>query len=273
MHVPTLNPSGAQYLVDGLQTGPANGTCRPVCPLSPGRKNPVMPAGARPRGRPTHDYCQMTRGRKEIPPGEQLLGLRKARDRYQALADQVRNDVDLLQQPEAKLAREQDARRIAHAYEKSIQNMITSCRIRRIDTDASESGSVAVKVALAAFFVVAAGGTVLAVTRPAIPRAVIARIIGGDTAAPQANTRNSAGKAQMPAPRTAPPAPPTVQPAAIAQPVVRATPPARKAEKIRQKSQPVKAAVKDAGGGSFVVKVLQPDGSLKEQSFPATPSR
>ena len=219
----------------------------------------------------------MTRIRKEIPPSQQLLGLRKARDRYQALADQVRDDVDLLQQPEQKLARERDARRIAHAYEKSIQNMITSCRIRRIDTDASESGSVAVKVALAAFFVVAAGGTVLAVTRPAIPRAMIARIIGGDAAAPQAKTRNSAAgaKAQMPVPqeRTAPPVPPAVQPAAIAQPVVRATPPAPKAEKIPQKSRPVKAAVKDPGSGSFVVKVLQPDGSLKEQSFPATPSR
>jgi hypothetical protein len=221
----------------------------------------------------------MTRGRKEIPPGEQLLGLRKARDRYQALADQVRDDVDLLQQPEAKLARERDARRIAHAYEKSIQNMITSCRIRRIDTDASESGSVAVKVALAAFFVVAAGGTVLAVTRPAIPRAMIARIIGGDAAVSQAKSQNSAAaaRAQMPVPqeRAAPPVPPApaVQPAAIAHPVVHATPPARKAEKIPQKSQPGKAAAKDAGGGSFVVKVLQPDGSLKEQSFPATPSR
>lgn len=205
------------------------------------------------------------------------MGLRKARDRYQALADQVRDDVDLLQQPEAKLARERDARRIAHAYEKSIQNMITSCRIRRIDTDASESGSVAVKVALAAFFVVAAGGTVLAVTRPAIPRAMIARIIGGDAAVPQAKSQNSVAgaKAQMPAPQmpTAPPVPPAVQPAATAHAAVRATPPARKAEKIRQKSQPVKAAVKDAGSGSFVVKVLQPDGSLKEQSFPATPSR
>jgi hypothetical protein len=217
----------------------------------------------------------MTKGRKEIPPSEQLLGLRKARDRYQALADQVRDDIDILQQPDEKLARERDARRIAHAYEKSIQNMITSCRIRRIDTDASESGSVAVKVALAVFFVVVAGGTVLAVTRPAIPRAMIARIIGGDAAAPPAKNHNSAAKAQMPGPqeRTAPPVPPAVQPAARAHPVVRATPPARKAKKTPQKSQPVKAAVKDAGGGSFVVKVLQPDGSLKEQSFPATPSR
>jgi hypothetical protein len=121
--------------------------------------------------------------------------------------------------------------------------------------------------------VVAAGGTVLAVTRPAIPRAMIARIIGGDAAAPQAKSQNSAGKAQMPAPQTAPPVPPAVQPAATAHAAVRTTPPARKVEKIRQKSQPVKAAVKDAGSGSFVVKVLQPDGSLKEQSFPAAPSR
>jgi hypothetical protein len=220
----------------------------------------------------------MTKGRKEIPPGEQLLGLRKARDRYQALADQVRDDIDLLQRPEEKLTRERDARRIAQAYEKSIQNMVASCRIRRIDTDASESGSVAVKFAMAAFFVVAAGGTVLAVTRPAIPRSVIARIIGGDTAVagPQVKSQNSvaATGAQMPVPQErTPPAPPAaeVRPAAIVRPVVRATPPASKAQKIPPKPQPVKA--KDAEGGSFVVKVLQPDGSLKEQNFPIKPSR
>ena len=112
----------------------------------------------------------MTKGRKEIPPSEQLWGLRKARDRYVALADQLRDDIDLLQRPEEKLARERDARRIAQAYEKSIENMVASCRVRRIDVHASESGSAAVKFALAAFFVVVAGGSVLAVTRPAIPR-------------------------------------------------------------------------------------------------------
>ena len=122
----------------------------------------------------------MTKGRKEIPPSEQLWGLRKARDRYVALADQLRDDVDLLQRPEEKLARERDARRIAQAYEKSIENMVVSCRTRRIEIHGSESGSAAVKFALAAFFVVVAGGGVLAVTRPAIPRAIMARIIGAD---------------------------------------------------------------------------------------------
>jgi hypothetical protein len=110
---------------------------------------------------------------------------------------------------------------------------------------------------------------------------MIARLIGGDAgaAAPQSKSQNSiaAARAQMPVPqeRAAPPIlpAPNVQPAAIARPIVRATQPASKVEKIPQKPRAVKAAVKDAGGGSFVVKVLQPDGSLKEQSFPITPSR
>jgi hypothetical protein len=228
----------------------------------------------------------MTKGRKEIPPGEQLLGLRKARDRYQALADQVRDDIDLLQQPEEKLTRERDARRIAQAYEKSIQNMVTSCRIRRIDTDASESGSVAVKFALAAFFVVAAGGTVLAVTRPAIPQALVARIVGTETvaAAPLVNPVipvSSTTQMIFPAREwsaVAPPALSTPQmPLAVDHPAAPAGPPVHVAERGPQKAEPAKAPTKASpkasdSGEHIMVKVLQADGSLKEQSFSAAPS-
>jgi hypothetical protein len=220
----------------------------------------------------------MTKGRKETTPGEQLWELRKARDRYNTLADRLRNDVDLLQKPEEKLARERDARRIAHAYEKSIENMVASCRIRRIDTDASQSGSVAAKFALAAFFVVAAGVAFVAVARPALLRIPMARIVGAYAvaAAPQVKSQNTAAEAQMPVP-TAPAARPAmsardVQPAAIPHRVVRATPPASKLEGVRQKRHSAKM-IDARGEGRFVAKVLQPDGTLKEQSFPTVPPR
>jgi hypothetical protein len=222
----------------------------------------------------------MTKGRKEIPPSEQLWGLRKARDRYVALADQLRDDIDLLQRPEEKLARERDARRIAQAYEKSIENMVTSCRVRRIDVQASNSGSVAVKFALAAFLVVIAGGSVLAVTRPAIPRAIMARIIGADTATttPSVTPDIPAGNTtQMifPTKEWSAVAPPALSvpgvPLALGRPVASPSPPVHVAKHAPQKES-VKAPIKTTDNGErIVVKVLQPDGSLKEQSFPATP--
>jgi hypothetical protein len=222
----------------------------------------------------------MTKGRKETTPGEQLWELRKARDRYNTLADRLRNDVDLLQRPEEKLARERDARRIAHAYEKSIENMVASCRIRRIDTDASQSGSVAAKFALAAFFAVAAGVGFVAVARPALLRIPMARIVGAYAivAAPQVKSQNTVADtaAQMPVPTQPAVRPalsaPDVQRAVNPHRVVRATPPASKMEGVRQKQHPAK--VIDARGESrFVAKVLQPDGTLKEQSFPTIPPR
>jgi hypothetical protein len=222
----------------------------------------------------------VTRGRKEIPPDEQLWGLRKARDRYQALADQVRDDVDLLQQPEEKLARERDARRIAHAYEKSVQNMITSCRIRQIDMQASESGSVAAKVAMVAFFIAAAGAGFVAVARPSVPQAMLARITGADAAAPIAKSRRPVADTAVQAPVPSKPAPepsampvPNIQPAKNRHSVVRTGPVTPAAKRASRQRQPVKAIGGAADGGShFVVKVIQPDGTLKEQSFPSAPS-
>ena len=210
--------------------------------------------------------------------------MRKARDRYTALADQFRDGIELLEKPEEKRARERDARRIAQAYEKSIQNMITSCRIRQINTRAAESGNVAVKFALTVFFVVVAGGTVLAVVRPAIPQAVMARIMGAAdavVAAPVAKSRAPVADtaAQAPVPSKSAPASsampvPNAQPATAPHRVVRAAPVAPAAKRMPRKRHFAKAAGHNGDAGShFMVKVLQPDGSLKEQSFPTTPSR
>jgi hypothetical protein len=60
--------------------------------------------------------------RKEVPPAQQLEGLRAARDRYAALADRIRNTApEPGESPQMHEKREQDARRAAAAYENSIQ--------------------------------------------------------------------------------------------------------------------------------------------------------
>src|SRR6185437_11968463 len=64
----------------------------------------------------------MVHGRIEPSPDEQLLELRRSRDRYAALAEQLHDDPALTL--EEKLVREFDARRIAHAYENSITNAV-----------------------------------------------------------------------------------------------------------------------------------------------------
>jgi len=65
--------------------------------------------------------------RIEISPTQQLEGLRKARDYYVALADAIHSSPPDPSEPEAEhMKREQEARRIAAAYQKSfnIQNVL-----------------------------------------------------------------------------------------------------------------------------------------------------
>ena len=79
----------------------------------------------------------MAQGRIEMSSAEQLVELRKARDRYKALADRFREEGDALASRfesegdpiivmQEKLRHERDARRIASAYEKSIANIEAS---------------------------------------------------------------------------------------------------------------------------------------------------
>jgi hypothetical protein len=58
--------------------------------------------------------------RREVPPAQQLESLRQARDFYSALAEQLRNSPPAEgETEETRLAREQNARRVAAAYENS----------------------------------------------------------------------------------------------------------------------------------------------------------
>ena len=62
----------------------------------------------------------MAHGRIETTPEQQLAELRRAYERYAALADQLKDTTDPEIDAELSLARAQDALRIAHAYEKTI---------------------------------------------------------------------------------------------------------------------------------------------------------
>ena len=67
-------------------------------------------------------------------------------------------------------------------------------------------------------------------------------------------------------------------PLAVDRPALPPSPPVHVAERAPQKTESAKAPEKTSAkatdsGDRIVVKVLQPDGSLKEQSFPATPRR
>jgi periplasmic protein TonB len=64
----------------------------------------------------------MIHGRIETTPQEQLEELRQAHARYIRLADDLKDETDSEADPEERKAREEDARRIAHAYERTIAN-------------------------------------------------------------------------------------------------------------------------------------------------------
>ena len=66
----------------------------------------------------------MVSGRVEPSPDEQLHALRETRDRYLALADQIKKNNDPLADPQKRLAEEKNARRIANSYDKSIANSL-----------------------------------------------------------------------------------------------------------------------------------------------------
>jgi periplasmic protein TonB len=64
----------------------------------------------------------MVHGRIETTPQEQLEELRRAHARYIRLADELKDASGPEADPEDRKAREEDARRIAHAYERTIAN-------------------------------------------------------------------------------------------------------------------------------------------------------
>jgi hypothetical protein len=228
----------------------------------------------------------MIQGRIEPTPPEQLAELRKARDRYNALADQLRDDPDLPSNLEEKLERERDARRIASAYDKSIANMIASCRIRRIQTNLSTSGSARTSFAVIAFLVVAGGAAFFAFAQPPAHPAKATQISAAGAranwAAPARESRNgsavSPAQAQdsdknigyAPSPTSVTKTLPAEQPPQN----IRVVETKYRSKYTRHRLHPANT-VPDAGhaDSGFVAKVLQQDGTLQEQYFPATAPR
>jgi TonB family protein len=67
----------------------------------------------------------MAYSRREIAPSDQIKALRHARDRYAEMADRIHNDIDSTLDATERQTREDDARRIAKAYDRSLSNSLT----------------------------------------------------------------------------------------------------------------------------------------------------
>lgn len=205
------------------------------------------------------DRRAMAAGRKEIPPSEQLWGLRHARDHYQALADKLKDDPDFEGTPGEKRERELEARRIAGAYEKSVANMVASCRIRHVDLDPSEPGRAGAHFAILFLFAATAGGAAyFLLPHPDLPRIrILFEPDGGAPVTPKGSEKRAGNPVPLASPQAAAFVRPAGAPAEIA-PAIRPTPRPEFAES---------SGAPDPGG--FVAKVLQPDGSLQEEFFKA----
>lgn len=66
----------------------------------------------------------MAYGRREIAPSDQIKALRHARDQYVQLADRIHNETDPALDDAQKQLREDNARRIAKAYDRSLSNNV-----------------------------------------------------------------------------------------------------------------------------------------------------
>ena len=116
----------------------------------------------------------MTHGRIETTPEQQLAELRVAYTRYTTLAEQWRDDA--LTDPDERQAREQDARRIAHAYEKTIAS--TALRLESMHrTHAEALGFTPLAKTLSVMLGVAviSGGAATVYLRPELFRDVMPR--------------------------------------------------------------------------------------------------
>ena len=224
----------------------------------------------------------MAQGRIEMSSAEQLVELRKARDRYKALADSFREEGDALASRfesegdpiivmQEKLKHERDARRIANAYEKSIANIEASSNLMQ-QAPSSRQGArnIGTRLAVLGFFL-AAAATALVVGYPAFYRQGLA-YLAGVWASPKSAPAPAAPTPPVAPMDTAPPIEPAPAAAARQSPIAPkpAVVPKKRAARIPEERGSKPAPSKE---GDFVVKVLQPDGTLKEQTFTARPRR
>ncbi len=220
----------------------------------------------------------MVHGRIEMSSAEQLMELRKARDRYSALADHFREEGDALAKQfesegdplivmEEKLKSERDARRIANAYEKSIANIEASSEaMRQAKVSGPGARSIGTGLAVLAIILVAAGAVTLAVAYPQIYEQALAYL-------PGSNQNHAAPLAKVPVAAPSPPAAKAAPPDLVVPRSVVARVPAKK-QPVRETQKPVRAPDPSIRHeDDIVVKVLQPDGTLKEQVFSARPRR
>ncbi|MES2255037.1 MAG: hypothetical protein V4559_08350 [Pseudomonadota bacterium] len=234
----------------------------------------------------------MAQGRKEMTSAEQLVELRKARDRYKALADSFRKEGDILADRfrdegdplivmEEKLKRERDARRIANAYEKSIANIVaSSTSMRRAQTSGPYAGSARIKLIVLIVVIAVAAVAFLAVGGgPETYRRVLAYFSSGSmnsAALPVSPSQAVRRTDDTPPTAVAPSAPPAAarrdQIAPQPAPVIAIAPPKKRRARANDETgvKPVPSSLDDGG---FVAKVLQPDGTFKEQRFTAKPRR
>lgn len=221
----------------------------------------------------------MTRGRIETTPAEQLAALCEARDRYKALADRLRDGADATGGPEEKSRAERDARRIANAYEKTIANVLASARTRESPEDASTSGRLWTGLMALSLLIFVAVAAVFLLGRGAVRTNAGAGAANMAAAVPKAENSN-----KLPAPGSVKadgPAAPVGTPAPGTRPamVPRQQPAAARAADLKGRGRPRANAIRrpardtgPSGDSGFVVKVLQPDGSLRDELFPPSTS-
>jgi hypothetical protein len=239
----------------------------------------------------------MAQSRKEMTSAEQLVELRKARDRYKALADSFSKEGDILADRfrdegdplivmEEKLKRERDARRIANAYEKSIANIVArSTSMRRAQTSGPYAGSARIKLIVLIVLIVVTAAAALAFLavggRSEIYRRVLAYFPSGKGSMNSAPIPVAPSQAVRRTDDTPPAAAvPLVPPAAARRdliapqpaPVIAIAPPKKRRAPASDKAG-VKPVPSSPDDGGFVAKVLQPDGTFKEQRFTAKPRR
>ena len=161
----------------------------------------------------------MAHGRVETTPEQQLAELRRAYERYAALADQLKDSVDPQIDAELLRARAQDARRIAHAYEKSIAS--TTMRLQSMHPPRGADarfGAMAVPLSLMLVAALLASGALVAYMRPELLRPLLARVM------PQHAGISAPATAPMAKIIPVPAAPPAIVAALDAPPVPTARP-------------------------------------------------
>ena len=210
-------------------------------------------------------------------PSEQLVALRKARDRYVALADHLKDSSGTVTTRLEDRQRERDARRITRAYDKSITNMaakmVRAGTASRTATLINNLGMARPIFASPSVFLPLLCWSIPGISKNCAPASkrqprCLSHRRRFHVATPDklgclgAQNRCQAGKSFARSGTLV--CPSTLSTAAIAEP---ARPLARQAPPMRSPAKP-KA---DADAGFVAEVVAEPDGTFKEEHFASAP--